>query len=182
MTELKPRYAIGDRVYHPQVLHSPARVTCPDCLGSKCWSATLPCGDTLDISCPTCTHGYEVRGTISSYEATGRIDTLTIGSIRTNTAGRDDSKVEYMCSETGIGTGSVWAESKLYPTRESAEGMLGEMVDEARIQWAESRARDCVRSRRNHPGSMVAAYRAQIRKAKKDIEEAERGLAREASS
>ncbi len=47
--------------------------------------------------------------------------TLTIGSVRIDTAARDYSEpVEYMCVETGIGSGSVYRESHLFETESAA--------------------------------------------------------------
>lgn len=179
--KLETKYSIGDVVYHPQVLSTGAKMPCPDCLGRRVWIAKLPNGEELRIACPTCAYGYEgSRGEVPSGEVHGRVDRFTIGSVRMDT-GSGDRGTEYMCEETGVGSGSLWAESKLFDTREEAEAALPALIEEMSVQLAESNARNQASKRARDTGSMTAHYRAQIRRAKKDIAAAECGLAREAA-
>ena len=179
--KLETKYSIGDVVYHPQVLSTGAMMPCPDCLGERVWSAKLPNGEELRIACPTCARGYQgSTGEVPSGEVRGQVDRFTIGSVRMDT-GSSDRGTEYMCEETGVGSGSIWNESELFDVREEAEAALPAKIEELRVQLAESNARTQGSKRAKDAGSMTAHYRAQIRRAKKDIAAAERGLAREAA-
>jgi hypothetical protein len=180
VTVPSPKYAIGDTVWHPQASSGHVFVMCPDCLSKRTWHAVMPSGEELDFACPTCAHAYESRGVISEWKVTGCVQELTIGSVRINTA--DDDPIEYMCVETGIGSGSIWAERKLHATREAAEAELPALIKAMEIHLVESNATARKRRIADGPGRMAAYYRAQIRDAEKTIEKARRGLEREAAS
>ncbi len=49
------------------------------------------------------------------------VQALTVGSIQIDTAKSYGDPVRYMCHETGIGSGQVYDESRLYGTKEEAE-------------------------------------------------------------
>lgn len=59
---------------------------------------------------------------------------LTIGSIRIDTG--DNRGVEYMCVETGVGSGSVWKESDLYESVEVAQRVADSLalIEAAKFQ------------------------------------------------
>ena len=174
-----PKFAIGATVYYPRVEHDKVHKTCPDCLGRRTWHAVLPSSEELDFSCPTCTHGYECTGKVSSWDAVGRVETLTIGSVRLDSA--DEHPIQYMCVETGVGSGRLYNEENLLTSLEEAEALLPKMVEEYRAGLIERWAQDRKRKIKDGPGRMAAYYRAKIRDAEEDIRKAERGLAREAS-
>ncbi len=167
-------------MFAPQVLTTTKQITCPDCLGERTWLARLPCGDELKITCPTCERGYVNTGTVPLSESTGKIRRLTIGSVRTDSAAEPERMIEYMCNETGVGSGTVWPEWKLCATREEAEAALPALVENHRVMLVESRAASVSRSRTEGVGRMAAHYRGQIRQARRDIAAAEAGLMREA--
>lgn len=179
MGVIETKFSVGDTVYVPDVQHETIQIECPDCLGTRTWVAELPNGEREKFTCPTCEHGYESRGTIGSYEVTARVRVMTIGSVRVDTAAKGPRRIEYMCEETGVGSGSVYAEDRFYATGEEAAKKLPDMVKEKRIALEENRARNAARRKKDRMASMVAHYRRQIRDAKKDIAAAERGLARE---
>lgn len=182
MTLIQTKFSIGDTVYAPQAEHETVQVECPDCLGTKTWRAVLPNGEEHDFSCPTCSYGYEVRGTIGSYEVQSRVRVLTIGSVRVDTAHVGSREgPQYMCKETGVGSGTMWPEASLHATYAEAEALLPKMAEDRKVSLEETRARSVARRKKDREGSMVGHYRRQIRDAKKDIEAAERGLAREAA-
>jgi enhancing lycopene biosynthesis protein 2 len=103
---------------------------------------------------------------------------LTIGSVRIDT--NHESPIEYMCVETGVGSGSVWDERQLYASREEAEAVLPKMVADHEAGLIDRRAQDRKRKIVDGPGRMAAYYRAHIRDAEKTIADAKRGLEREA--
>jgi hypothetical protein len=177
--KIEPKFSVGDQVFHPEVVHETVQVTCPDCLGEKSWTAHTPSGEEIPISCPTCKYGYEVRGTIGSYEVTGRVVSLTVGSVRYDSHAGPEMQWSYMCEETGVGSGQVYYETKLFVSTEEAAALIPGMVERKKITLDEAQARSRGRNRED-AGNMAAHYRAQIRQAKKDIAAAERGLKREA--
>ena len=178
--KVESKFSIGDVVYRPVALSTTVEEPCPDCLGMRSWIAKLPSGEEFPIECPVCRFGYESRGTVKVSTSRGEVQRMTIGSVRIDTAADPDRRVEYMCRETGIGSGSVWQEPDLYEMCEEAEAELPRLVEEHKIQLEESRARSRSKKRHDGPGSMAAYYRAQVRAARREIEAAERGLEREA--
>jgi hypothetical protein len=121
-----PKYKIGDTVYACDLKRVKRQLPCPDCLGSTEWAVKSPAGTEMTVSCPRCTARYW-SGTPNDmpsldyweHEATTR--PLTIGSVRAETHDHDGGpKVTYMCRETGIGSGSLWYEDRLYETQAEA--------------------------------------------------------------
>ena len=169
-----PKYAIGDVVYKPETSHEPAWVECPDCCGNKTWTAILGTGEEIAIECPTCKRGYdESPGVVQHYECDGRVVMLTIGSVRIDTSTEDP--IEYMCEETGIGTGRIHREDGLCATREEAEAELPALVKEYNDRMNENIANRNAK-KRDEAGRMAAYYRREIRDAQKTIERAEAQL------
>lgn len=110
-----PAFEIGQTVYSADI-HSGTKTTkCPDCLNSGRWRITMPSGEELLVVCPSCAG----RG-IQSLEFKPLVRCLTIGSVRIDTAARDESPVSYMCVETGIGSGTIHYETRLHATEEDA--------------------------------------------------------------
>lgn len=117
-----PRYAIGQQVYCASVRDGSTEVPCPDCVKTGKWNAVSPAGTIVPVTCPRCS-GY---GVLKQRCYVARVELLTIGSIRLNTAPHSsEDAVVYMCHETGIGSGNLWNESKLFLTREEAN-VVGE--------------------------------------------------------
>jgi hypothetical protein len=176
---IQPKYQIGDEVYAVELSTSGHKEPCPDCLGERHWLARLPNGEELKMECPTCRSGFDgATGTVPAIAVSGRVVSMTIGSVRTDSASKD-RPVEYMCVETGVGSGRIWDEQDLYPEECCAAKVLPTLIAEREQQLWETRACN-FKVKRQDAGRMVAHYRAQIRSAKKDIAQAERGLEREA--
>lgn len=116
---IQPKYGVGQKVYAVHVSWLPEKVMCPDCLGKREWSVTLPSGETFQHPCNTCRSGWEVTGLVTNYADRAKIDMLTIGSIQVDTA--SDEPVRYMCVETGVGSGTIHYEKSLHADRESAD-------------------------------------------------------------
>jgi hypothetical protein len=120
--KIETKYSIGDVVYHGRNETVAVRTECPDCKGSREWAVTTPAGQTMTTGCPTCDALGGSRGFIERYERSPKVETLTIGSVRFNSHEGDDcGQISYMCRETGVGSGSIWYESRLRATREEAE-------------------------------------------------------------
>ena len=91
---------------------------CPTCKGV----GEVKINDTPPRSCPDC-WGKRIR---TKWEDTKWLVELpmVIGQVRCEITGKPDEiqqKNQYMCYESGIGTGSIYFEKDLFPTKESAE-------------------------------------------------------------
>lgn len=123
MATLTTKYSIGDIVYRAYTTTERKQHPCPDCLGSRKWKATSPAGVEYEFRCPRCAASYSSDHDLSLWytASTPAVQKLTIGSIQVNTApsfNREGN--QYMCQETGIGSGSVYYESDLHETEEEA--------------------------------------------------------------
>ncbi len=129
-----PKYSIGQIVFYPYISDKAKRIPCPDCLEFKTWEVKTPAGEVFKVQCQTCMSGFLSTGFINDYEnPTVDVSRLTIGSIRIDTASSED-KVEYMCKETGIGSGNIYYESKIFTTEQEAN-IYGLILLEDRKQF-----------------------------------------------
>lgn len=122
---IAPKYEIGQLVYFGHGDIGEHYVECPDCRGSCVWSVTTPAGDTFEVPCSTCEY-ERPAGRIRTYEPQGEVKTLTIGSIRIDTA--DDNPVQYMCIETGVGSGAIYYERDLFVDQDEAAAHAKQMA------------------------------------------------------
>lgn len=118
MAIIETKFSIGDVVYYASTTTEQKQHPCPDCLGTKKWKAISPAGGEYEFACPRCRSGYRADHDLSlDYSifvpASRR---LTIGSVRTDSA----NTTQYMCVETGIGSGSLYDESRLFSTEDEA--------------------------------------------------------------
>lgn len=123
MATLTTKYSVGDVVYRGFTTTERKQHPCPDCLGSRKWKAISPAGGEYEFRCPRCAASYTSNNDISLWytASTPAVECLTIGSVRVDTAPSFDREgTEYMCRETGIGSGSVYYESDLHETEEAA--------------------------------------------------------------
>lgn len=141
----QPRFAVGDRVWTAEAFDEPVFVECPDCKGAKTWTATSPAGEEFQFPCPRCqTHDvWKLRHQKAVYQ----LRQLTIGSVRIDTESHHD-KISYMCNETGVGSGTIWSESRLASDEVGAE-ILGKFAVADREAW---RATELERRERNRGG------------------------------
>jgi len=126
-----PKWAIGAQVWCSRVEWGQVGVECPDCLGSGKWKVESPAGYHGEVNCPRCSGG----GKVKSETRVGKVQLLTIGSVRIDTAAtREDGPVSYMCVETGVGSGSIWYEGRLFGTSEEAQA---DADARAAVEWAQ---------------------------------------------
>ena len=168
---MRTKYSLGDVAYRVSTSTSKEVEVCPDCLGQRKWFAVLPSGEKLFFRCPTCESGYESLGVVSDYVAAGRVEAVMIRSVEV--VEKDEVVV--------VRYNSAYYLDDLYDSREDAEEALPAAIKEMRIHLEESRAQSFARNRKERTGRMASHYLRQIRMARKDIESAERGLAREAA-
>lgn len=121
MGTITTKYSIGDKVFHAWTTTERKQHPCPDCLGEKKWSAKAPSGREYKFDCPRCAAGYRSERDISlEYSAFApRVQRLTIGQVRAQSGG-DNPRNEYMCVETGVGSGTLYYEHDLYSTEAEA--------------------------------------------------------------
>lgn len=110
---LQTKFNRGDTVYYGTVNSIGHAIICPDCLGTKEWLVKTPAGQEFKTPCGTCTQGWETLGTINNWECIPHVEKLTIGSVRIDTADRENP-IAYMCTETGVGSGTVYNEKDLF--------------------------------------------------------------------
>lgn len=127
----KPRFGIGQKVWTAAVSDEQIEAECPDCMGAQKWKAVSPAGEEFEFPCPRCQGGD--RWKLRHQKAVYTLRQLTIGSVRIDSNANGD-KVEYMCAETGVGTGSVWRESRLGADKAEAH-MIGKIAVAEREAW-----------------------------------------------
>jgi hypothetical protein len=123
MATITTKYSVGDVVYHAGTTTEGRKHPCPDCNGTRHWMAKSPAGDDFSFACPRCAASYSARDELSlSYTAfTPNIQRLTIGSVRYDSHSYSEGAVtEYMCHETGVGSGSIYKETDLFASEEDA--------------------------------------------------------------
>jgi hypothetical protein len=120
MATITTKYGVGDVVWHAGQTTTQQSHPCPDCLGSREWIATSPAGGKFPVSCPRCSTSYQANHKLSIKYAqwTPTTNRRTIGSVRADTY--SDRGAEYMCHETGVGSGSIYYEKDLFETQEAA--------------------------------------------------------------
>jgi hypothetical protein len=112
-----PKYDVGDEVWAALSETRVAPTLCPECNGTGHWTATAPTGATLEIDCPACTYG-RIAPQYPVFAPTPGVRPLTIGSVRVDT--NADRPVSYMAFETGVGSGTIWYDDRLFRTSEEA--------------------------------------------------------------
>lgn len=123
MAVIETKYSVGDVVYFASTTTERKQHPCPDCLGEKQWKVASPAGGEYTIACPRCTARFMSDNDLSLvYTAhVAFVERRTIGSVQFNSAkGSWDSGARYMCHETGVGSGNVYDEARLFPTEDEA--------------------------------------------------------------
>lgn len=119
-----PKYGIGDRVYRYFVIHDKVPLVCPDCGDKREVRVVFPDGRELKAGCPRCTDtsyhlGQRLPALLKPVFRL-EIQALTIGSVKIDTSGHYGEPISYMCNETGVGSGTVYDEGRLFKTPEEA--------------------------------------------------------------
>lgn len=157
-----PKYRIGDAVWYATTTTRDATYPCPDCLGRGSWTARSPAGEEHEFDCPRCRVRYVGAPddlptlTYGTHEPVAR--QLTVGSVSVKTHDYNGRPaVEYMCVETGVGSGTVYAEADLHPTEAAALEVARYRAAEANAKHAEEPS--ATRSRRFSTYTMNEALR-----------------------
>ncbi|MDR3736062.1 MAG: hypothetical protein P4L10_11065 [Acidobacteriaceae bacterium] len=120
-----PKFKMGQTVYLATTQSTEGQHDCPDCFGAKVWSVQSPAGLETTTPCPRCSRSYFSNDrnipSLSYVKKAGAVRRLTIGSITAKThPWRSGEHIEYMCIETGVGSGSTYYENRLFETEEEA--------------------------------------------------------------
>lgn len=122
MATIETKFSIGDVVYRSGIVTVTKHHPCPDCKGSTKWKAISPAGGEYEFRCPRCAASYQSNRDLSLAYSTfdPSVSRLTIGSVRVDTHDERGAN-QYMCVETGVGSGSIYHEADLFHTKEEAE-------------------------------------------------------------
>ena len=122
MAIIETKYSVGDVVWYATTTIETKQHPCPDCLGSLEWKATSPAGAEFAVACPRCSQSHMSNRDLSLKYSQNepRVERLTIGLVRPF-SGFDNQQHQYMAHETGIGSGTLYYEDRLFPTEEEAQ-------------------------------------------------------------
>lgn len=169
-----PKFDVGMSVWAAWTVSGQQQDPCPDCLGSGKWSLTMPNGNTQDVQCSTCDCG---RGYIASLKFEPDVRPLTIGSVRLDTNDKVNP-ISYMCEETGVGSGTIHYESRLFHTHEEAHQHATFLAAEHNANHQKQQMDDLLnRKKRPRNVSLLGHLRSQVNGYKDQIERLERHIA-----
>lgn len=134
MAIIETKYGVGDVVFLATTMRERKQHPCPDCKGTRRWKALSPAGGEYSFACPRCSGSYRANDDMSlDYSSSApAVQRLTIGSVRHNSDERHGrSPTTYMCLETGVGSGSIYDEDRLFDTEAAAMAAATLMASEA---------------------------------------------------
>lgn len=144
------KFDVGDTVYLGRAEWTETRIPCKRCAGSGWWTVVAHSGEFghWQVTCQVCKDYRDYgnskgRGTVKRGGRNPVTRELTIGSVRVDT---HKGEVEYMCEETGVGSGQIWHEKELFSTHHAALTHAESCVKE---QQTEATAEDEKRDERN---------------------------------
>lgn len=118
-------YGLGDVVWCLRSYVARDRQECQTCAGSGRITLVDAAGEPIPVAafsgsshCPLCNGNGRLWLDTERHEAT--ITRLTIGQVRAALTSGLGTEVSYMAEETGVGTGSVYYERELHPSRDAA--------------------------------------------------------------
>lgn len=113
--KLQSTYSLGEHVYYITSSRWPKNVMCNACAGF----GTIELKDSSSIICPRCYgRGLITETWIDEYRV--RDTPLTVGQVRIEIS-VTEYKEEYMMEETGVGSGSIYDVTDLFPSKVEAE-------------------------------------------------------------
>jgi Zn finger protein HypA/HybF involved in hydrogenase expression len=120
--EVKTKYNYGDLLYPITTRREQVKIfhNCPLCNDKG--KVTL--GDK-EYTCPECS-GYTYHSVDGEIEycvfyKNGKVGSIQFEGYDKKYVDRDRLKISYMLDSTGVGSGTVWEEDRLFPTLEEAQ-------------------------------------------------------------
>jgi hypothetical protein len=141
MAVIETKFDVGSVVWRASTTTEQRHRPCPDCLGSREWTATSPAGAEYKVPCPRCGGGYQSNRDLSlDYVVHAPCaQRLTIGLVKPNGSWDSPPRHQYMAVETGIGSGSLYNEDDLFASEEEALSVAKARADAANLDhegWA----------------------------------------------
>ena len=139
MTTLTSKFSLGQKVWFAGTKNENRRMPCPDCNDAREWKVTSPAGGEYAFPCPRCNaYTGDSRLRLSYALYVPNVVQLTIGQIKLS----NDSNCpeEYMCNETGVGSGTIYQLDVLFDTRDAAETAAQASADDRNFTTSSSRA------------------------------------------
>lgn len=131
-----PKFGIGDKVFFANAITTQTRLPCPDCLESRKWKAIAPSGVEVEMECPRCArNSYDGALSLRVMKFTPEVRRMTIGLVRIEASSDGSLRVEYMCEETGVGSGSIFREEQLYADEAEAKLAADAYCAERQAEW-----------------------------------------------
>ena len=129
--EVTTKYSLNDKVWLIKLSREEVKIPCATCNGH----GFVTINKTPERSCPDCfQRGYdtewkdvawntEPQMTIGkvSYEEWSVAKTGIFDNIGVYDPDLIETEIRYMCYETGVGSGTLYRDKDLYPTKEEAE-------------------------------------------------------------
>lgn len=105
---LETKFGIGDTAYGLRTWEARKYTQCPLCSGTQ---RVAVVGSSDLATCPKCNYSGKIE--VPGKSVRFSVQELTIGEVRAATNGQRQSNV-YMAPQTGIGSGTLWAEEQLH--------------------------------------------------------------------
>ena len=120
--QLLTRFNLGDEVFSANTAWQKYHVTCEECNGTGIVKIATA-KESYDSPCPYCDRDIfsdKSNGFLVKYKFQPLVQRLTIGEIRIEHS-HEKNRVQYMCKETGIGSGTLHDEERFFETLERAQ-------------------------------------------------------------
>lgn len=133
----QPKYKIGQKVWNAGATWGQTPQPCKICQGLGRIEASHVMG-TSSIQCPMC-YG---KGTDGACSFVPYVKLLTVGGIRVETWARKGEEVGYMCKETGVGSGTIYYEPRLFASEREAKTYADKETVEAQKHFEDTHTKN----------------------------------------
>ncbi len=131
--EIRSHFNLGDKAWNIYSTREELYEPCPSCTGG-----TVNLKDGQSLKCPRCAgKGLIVERYAHRWKVGSK---YTIGQIRFE-IGSDEAIEQYMCNETGVGSGTLHPISQLYKSQELAQAQVDKLNNLDKREWYCTRCR-----------------------------------------
>jgi len=124
---IKSHFNLGDKVFFIGTQCREVFVKCP-----CCDSGHVALGDGSKLKCPRCNGKGAIVDRNNHYSYVAR--KLTVGQIRFEIDAKQTVE-QYMCEESGVGSGSLYYLKDLFPSQESAQAECDRRNNMPSVEW-----------------------------------------------